>query len=122
MSELAAIYDERGARQKYLDFLVQLVAKEPGSYREHLQLGEEYRAQHKYDQAIDALKQAASLNQRRVTHMPTSQRSITNAGNNRSISTFCFSWSRKSPILSTPASNSAMSTGWSANSTRPSTP
>ena len=61
-SELASIYDERGARQKYLDFLVQLVAKQPGSYRAHLKLGDEYLLQHKYDQAIDALKLAASLN------------------------------------------------------------
>lgn len=61
-SELASICDEQRARQKYLDFLVQLAAKEPGSYRAHLKLGAEYMLQHKYDQAIDALKQAASLN------------------------------------------------------------
>src|SRR5260370_33050884 len=61
-SELASIYDEQHARQKYLDFLVQLVAKEPGSYLAHLKLADEYRMGHKYDQAIDAFKQAASLN------------------------------------------------------------
>lgn len=61
-SELASICDEQHARQKYLDFLVQLAAKEPGSYHAHLKLGDEYLLQHKYDQAIGAFQQAASLN------------------------------------------------------------
>ena len=61
-SELLAVYDEQHARQKYLDFLLQLAAKEPASFNAHLKLGDEYLAQHKYDQAIDAFKQAAPLN------------------------------------------------------------
>jgi len=61
-SGLASICDEQRARQKYLDFLIQLAAKEPGSYQAHLKLADEYRMGHKYDQAIDAFKQAASLN------------------------------------------------------------
>jgi tetratricopeptide (TPR) repeat protein len=60
-SELAAIHDERGGRQKYVEFLVQLVAKEPGSLSARIKLGDEYRRQRKYDQAIDVLKQALSI-------------------------------------------------------------
>ena len=61
-TELASIYDEQHSRQKYLDFLVPLAAKEPASYRAHLKLADEYLLQHKYDQAIGAFQQAASLN------------------------------------------------------------
>ncbi len=60
--ELAAVYDERRERAKYLDFLAQLAAGKPASFNAHLKLGDEYRAQHKYDQAIDAYKHAAPLN------------------------------------------------------------
>jgi tetratricopeptide (TPR) repeat protein len=59
--ELSAIYYERGERQKYLDFLVQLAAKNPGSLYAHVKLGDEYRMQRKYEQAIDVLKQATSI-------------------------------------------------------------
>jgi tetratricopeptide (TPR) repeat protein len=61
-SELASICDEQHTRQKYLDFLIQLAAKEPGSYLAHLKLADEYQMGHKYDQAIEAFKQAATLN------------------------------------------------------------
>jgi tetratricopeptide (TPR) repeat protein len=60
--ELAAVYDEQHQRQKYLDFLVQLAAKEPASFIAHLKLGDECQTQHKYDQAIEAFKQASPLN------------------------------------------------------------
>ena len=59
---LSAIYYERGEQQKYLEFLLQLTAKKPDSFYARVELGDEYRMERKYDQAIDTLTQATTIN------------------------------------------------------------